>query len=131
MVRPTMAEPKDEVADEFGRRLAAARGYTRTDAKTWAEKVLGKDRGTLRRYEAGKVDPLKRAGLIDLYVDKTKLPKEFFSIDLNKLPEMVAAWRRVRDEAATPAAMIEAQERDEAEILPPDPSAPQSEGQEP
>lgn len=130
MVRPPMADPT-QVDEEFGKRLAAARGYSRINAREWADRI-GLDRGTLRRYEmTGKIDPLKRSGIIERCVAETKLPREFFSINLDDLPEMVAAWRQVQDEASNPARAIAAQEKDEGSTLPPDPSGSQNEEQEP
>lgn len=124
-----MADPV-QVDDELGRRFAAARGHAREDASSWASR-LGKDRGTLRRYELGQIDPDKKAGIIQRYVEETGLPAEFFTVDLSRLPEMYAAWQQVRQEGSTPESLIEAQEKDEAETLPGDPTASQNEEQEP
>jgi transcriptional regulator with XRE-family HTH domain len=117
---------------DLGRRLAAARAYRQVHQIPLA-KMLGLDPATLGRYEKGEglEGPVKRAGVIERSSKELDLPREFFSVDFSKLPEMAAAWHRVRDEAATPEEMIAAQERDEAETLPPDPSASQNEEQEP
>ena len=116
-----MSDPMEEPR-EFGRRLAAARGYDGRDGKRWANEVLKKDRGTLRRYEEGEVEDAKRPWLIETYARETELPKEFFVIDFKDLPEMVAAWQQVQDRASTPEEMVAQQEKDEAASLPPDPS---------
>jgi hypothetical protein len=121
-----MADP-EKSDQEFGRRLAAARGYSRVrSAQDWAKEVMeGIDRGTLRRYELGEIDPQKRPWAIERCMEATDLPKEFFTIDFNRLPEMVAAWRQVQQQADED--FVGAQERDEAETLPPGPNGSQSE----
>jgi hypothetical protein len=119
-----------QVDDELGRRLAAARSHSREDASSWAAR-LGKDRGTLRRYELGQIDPDKKAGIIQRYVEETDLPAEFFTIDFERLPEMVAAWQQVRQEGASPERLARAQEKDEEGTLPVDPTASRSEEREP
>jgi hypothetical protein len=126
-----MTDPQ-QVNDEFGRRLAAARGYGRAQsAEQWAKEVMDIDRGTLRRYELGKIDPSKRSWAIESCMVATGLPREFFVIDFKDLPEMVAAWQRVQAQADTPRDFVESQERDEEEHLPPEPNGSQSEGPEP
>jgi transcriptional regulator with XRE-family HTH domain len=116
--------------DELGRRLAAARGYERETVGEFADRI-GLHRTTLPKWEQGKVPRRSRAGAIRDYAETTNLPEEFFTINFNDLPEMVAAWRRVRDEASTAEGMVEGQESDEAPTLPPDPSGSQNEGQGP
>jgi transcriptional regulator with XRE-family HTH domain len=127
-----MADPQ-QVDEEFGRRLAAARGYSRApSAKDWARRI-GVDRGTLKRYELGKIEPEKRAWAIDQCIAETGLPRLFFAVDFNDLPEMVAAWRQVQsaDRSGKLDDLIRDQERDEADALQAGPSELPPEAQDP
>lgn len=124
-----MADPQ-RANEEFGRRLAAARGYSRASATQWAEEVMeGRDRGTLRRYELGEIDPSTRPWAIENCMKATGLPREFFVIDFDDLPEMVAAWRQVQ--AGSADRLTREQERDEEDVLPDDSNDSPSEEQDP
>ena len=127
-----MADP-EQVDEEFGRRLAAARGYSRVpSAKEWAERI-GVDRSTLKRYELGKIEREKRAWAIDQCVAQTGLPRLFFAVDFNDLPEMVAAWRQVQgaDQPGSLDHLIREQERDEEDARQDGPSDSQPEEPDP
>lgn len=116
--------------DELGRRLAAARGYARMTLQELADQ-MDTYRGTLSGYEKGTIPRLKRAGLIEGYQRASKLPPEFFAIDLNRLPEMHAAWRQIQERSSTPEDLARELERDEADHLPPAPNGSQTGEQEP
>jgi transcriptional regulator with XRE-family HTH domain len=115
--------------DALGRRLAAARAHKRITLAELGER-METHRDTLSGYEKGVIPREKRAWLIEDYGKETGLPAEFFAIDFKDLPEMYAAWQQVRDEVSTPEDLVKAQERDEAETLPPDPSESQNGEQE-
>jgi hypothetical protein len=84
---------------EFGRRLSAARGYSPQgrSQKGFAD-FIEMDRGKLARYEAGRLPPLSRSGITELFEEKTGLPGAFFSIDFKELPAMARVWRQVSEE---------------------------------
>ena len=98
-----MTELTDE---EIGRRLSAARGYHRETFVQFAER-LGKNRETIKRYETGKFAELGRPGVIERYVEKTDLPRTFFVINLQRLPEMEKADRLVQVMAPSERASFE------------------------
>lgn len=77
---------------ELGRRVKAARVY-RDVTQTQLGKELGHGRQTIGRWENGEVDTdYKRESLEKAAAKVTDMPREFFSIDFDDLPNMVRAW---------------------------------------
>jgi len=99
------ADEPTESGKELGRRLAAARAYSRAGKPqegrdAFATRVLGKKRDALSRYERGDIPEPTRPWVIDRFVSETKLPAAFFSVsvDLQKLPAMAEVWRQAEPE---------------------------------
>jgi transcriptional regulator with XRE-family HTH domain len=122
--------------DELGKRLSAGRGYRRETLTAFAERI-DVERHDLSKWERGefgsenrlRTSNRKRDDAVKRVIQGSGLPPEFFSIDLQRLPDMVTAWQQVQ--AETPAQRDAALERDESMTLPPSPSAKPSGEQAP
>lgn len=93
----------DRLSDEeLGKRLSAARGYTNRETTAAFARRIDVNRQDLEKWERGDFGSTlrpsgtarKRADAIAKLRHESGLPTEFFSVDFNKLPEMVEAWKR-------------------------------------
>jgi DNA-binding XRE family transcriptional regulator len=81
-------------AQELGRRVKAARIYRNVTQAELADEI-GHDRTTTIRWERGDIDKdYKRATLEAAASKVTDMPREFFVINFDDLPNMVRAWKQ-------------------------------------
>ena len=119
---------------ELGKRIRAARGYSGITQEQLGTALGFAGPRMVRLENASRKTQLgaaEREGIIRTAARVTGLPPEFFTVDFNDLPEMAAAFEKVRREGRTAEDLVAAQEQDEAETLPDDPSESRSEGRGP
>lgn len=110
---------------ELGKRLGAGRGYTLKTRTTFA-RDLDVPTGDVEAWEKGEFGSQKRPNTrrrkreeaVKAVHTASGLPLAFFSIDLDlqKLPDMLTAWRQVQEES--PEATGSSLTKDEEQTLP-------------